>query len=263
MKKLFILILLLLLVTTASGQFGQKYLTGQQTFGQRYPGVSPEGLVLWFDQSDPCSYGDVSIWHDLSGNSNHGSQAVGASQPSITGADGLNGSCRSFDGIAEFIDIPTGIYIPGAGDMTVSIWFNTESSDVDRRLFYQNNVGVSNWIDFDVRANGRVEIILDDGIDPIASILSPAGKNDGLWHHALFTKLGNTIELFVDGQSQGTNSNLDAAVDADAERNIGRFTQDGNYFNGFIDIVMIFSRLLTSAEVDLLYWADKPRHGGV
>ena len=130
MKKIIVSILIIFLCTVSIGH--SKLYLMEESFYNRY-GVSAEGLVLWLDQFDGRSYGNAGIWYDISGNGNHAVQGTGANQPAITGALGLAGSCRSFDGDND--NLVTG-FNPfneiNTSDFTISVWLR-HTGGVDRR----------------------------------------------------------------------------------------------------------------------------------
>jgi hypothetical protein len=92
-----------------------------EDFYQRY-GVSPEGLVLWLDQSDPRSYGDAQNWYDLSGKSNHAVQATASKQPSITGGNFL-GKSRLFDGLNDKMIVSDDSSLDFTTNLSLFAWF--------------------------------------------------------------------------------------------------------------------------------------------
>lgn len=263
MKKPLCLILFLLIVATASGQFGQKYLVGQKTFGQRY-GISPEGLVLWLDQSDPRSYGDLANWYDLSGQGNHAVQAVGGSQPAITGADGLNGSCREFDGGADFVGQDANPM--GGWPFTLITWAKTPIGATGSTFFVGDKDSTQDFCVIGIDANGNAEArVLSAGLVRLATSISTV--DDEGWHMlaGVFPDNSNR-SIFVDGIFEDDHPVSIFNNSSTYDRwNIGRRgdSSPSDYFTGNISVVIAFNRALTAAEIGRLYLADKPRHGGL
>jgi len=264
--------IVLLLLSTALG--GQKYLVSGETFGQRY-GIDPTGLLLWLDQSDISSYGDVANWYDLSGNAYHGAQATAGNQPAIAGADGLNGSTRNLDG-GDYIDLTTHIsnFSSLAGG-TISLWFNVASSPAA----FEALIGMS---DKDDASSEAVLFVTSAGVvrfftrdDGAAGLdLSSVGTyDDSLWHHAVFAVDANGNDLWVDSVSNNTYSTgtsstvkfFSNVTGADSML-IGANQDSGGlqwYHTGLLASIQVFNRRLTAAEVTRLYLADKPRYGGL
>lgn len=262
MKKLLMILLLFLLAIIAGG--GQKYLIGGQTFGQRY-GIDPTGLVLWLDQSDPRSYGDLANWYDLSGNGNHGSQAVGGSQPAIVGADGLNGSARLFDGTADFM--ATDADAVAGANHTVAAWVKfSHTSDVNENSTIYSHHGANNnnpWF-FKRRSGLDNKLnIARSNTDSLQEELIGDVVPDDAWQHVVYTVDGTTTTLYQDGLQTNQAVFGTAIILSNSNPHLIGQRKAGNSFaEGAIDIIQIFSHAFTAAEVQRLYLADKPRHGG-
>lgn len=235
-----------------------RYLKGE-TFGQRYK-VDPTGLVLWLDQSDPRSYGDLSIWHDLSGEQNHGSQAVGANQPTITGADRLNGSARLFVS-PDFISVADAAELKPSL-ITVSAWVYPSSLGGGNHAF----VAKVNQPTFNggyLIRHTSTDLIGACYVDGSYRVVTEAAVlSTNQWYKVDMTYDGSDLRLYRDGIEVDSLSQAGVITQPGGLLGIGRAIT-GDDFNGFIDIVMIFSRALTAAEANRLYLADVSRHGGL
>jgi hypothetical protein len=105
------------------------------------------------------------------------------------------------------------------------------------------------------------------GSAQIAEIASGTTVNDGNWHHVVierYADMTGTIQLFLDGVSQGTATNAGCAgtitpnlvaigsdlnwLESNYDPNAG-----GSYFAGSIDEVAVWNRVLSSTEVSQLY----------
>jgi len=81
--------------------------------------------------------------------------------------------------------------------------------------------------------------------------------NDGAWHHLAATYDSSDMKIYVDGQLLGVNnSNSGPLPTNDFSVWIGRHYDPNNssdYFNGTIDDVTIYSRALSSTQIEALY----------
>ena len=77
-------------------------------------------------------------------------------------------------------------------------------------------------------------------------------KNDGNWHHiaAVFEGSSGTVKLYVDGSVVATGSNVPLSVNQ--TRNLFLGDMNGGLFNGSMDDVRAFDRVLTEQEIQLL-----------
>ena len=242
----------------------KRYLKNE-TFGQRY-GVDPSGLVLWLDQSDPRSYGDLSNWYDLSGNGNHGTQAVGGSQPAITGADGLNGSARQFDGTADWIEIADSASLSITGDLSVFCWFRSnditdEADGGGHRLVVKGNTVDGADANYALRVTGsKLTVSITNGG---ATVVDSGVLQSDTWYHGGLIYDGSSLQVSVDGVFVNSTPAAVVLRDGPGQLAIGARQDGARHLDGFIDTAIIFSRGLTDAEVNLLYLADVARHGGL
>lgn len=221
----------------------------------------------------------LSNWYDLSGNGNHASQATAASQPAITGADGLNGSARSFDGSADTMELAAGaisLALDGAAGVSVSCWFRVDTLDATTQallsVFIKSNGGNRTGLQLAVIATTDVLRIGGRSLESETfETKSGSAVVTGQWYHAVGTLdfAGDTITLYVDGVQDGAVAVVTFTNSAWTDSATHTVTDDIgsgaglSFFDGFMDTLQIFSRVLTAAEVQQLYLADKPRHGGL
>lgn len=245
-----------------------RHLQGE-TFGQRY-GIDPSGLVLWLDQSDPRSYGDLSNWYDLSGQGNHGSQAVGANQPAITGAVGLAGNCRDFDGGNDYIDLGNDVALtPSTGDFSAVVWLNPLGANA---IISRRNTGAGGTVEgwHCGIAGDKFNVLLEEANGDYKNYIgTDTGLLDGTWHQVSFTwsNANDDLILYVDGVVEGLNKDNDDVLTGDdispaTDLNIGRRPDNAQHIEAEISNAIIFSKVLTTAEIQRMYLVDKPRYGG-
>ena len=113
-------------------------------------GSLPAGMVLYLDAGLTSSYpGSGSTWYDLSGNNNHGT-IIGATYSSS------QGGVLGFDGVNDYVEFDSVSNIPiGNDNYTVSIWFNTTSSNTTGGFFGWGEYGTANQVNaFRLLANG-------------------------------------------------------------------------------------------------------------
>jgi hypothetical protein len=74
------------------------------------PEIPTEGMLLWLraDEGVTEANGSVVEWADQSGNNSNASQAVTNLQPIRVGAGAAGAVAISFDGVDDFLDLPTG-----------------------------------------------------------------------------------------------------------------------------------------------------------
>lgn len=240
---------------------GKRYLK-REDFGQRYEDVSPEGLVLWLDQSDPRSYGDLSIWHDLSGLHNDGTQGTGANQPAITGVAGLNGSARSFDG-GDFIDSGATITLTHIdADITISSWVRVNTVVGTLSVLGERGAGATSGFEFSLEGD-HLQLVV---FGAVGQDSSPTGIVVDEWVLVGVTYDESNIIFYINGDLLSSHAQASAIGDSASSAYVGalnnRETPD-SFFDGYISTLMVFNRTLIAAEMQRLWQADIARHGGI
>lgn len=99
-----------------------------------------------------------------------------------------------------------------------------------------------------------------DGTVDIAST-GTTSTNDGKWHFIFCTSDGRNMWTYVDGALESTDdvSTVTATLNNAEDFRIGTTGNGNNDFNGSIDEVRVYNRMLTTFEVRQLYtWAPAP-----
>jgi len=188
---------------------------------------------------------------DSSGNAYHGT---------ITGATwvvGRKGNALSFDGNDDRVDLGNMQVLAGSSGLTISAWFNprvipTGTNNLDAVIWqhdsWDNFVGMR----FDSNAQGFYGSIRKNGAMCSAGIpYSTLATNR--WHHVVFIFDKGTGKIFLNGALNGSCNNsasFTSAPDLSNNMYLGTLNLEANhYFNGVVDEVRIFNRVLTAAEV--------------
>jgi hypothetical protein len=153
-----------------------------------------------------------------------------------------------FDGVDDYATI-TNNSLP-TGDYTINCWVKTPSvipvTQYDMIISTSQNfwyLGI--YLD-------KFTIDNNDGVFRFGSTLSAS-----TWYNVTVTRSGSTDTAYINGVSQGTNTNS-AALSGNWE--IGRWANSpSHYWNSNIASVSIYNRALTSAEVQQNYNALKGR----
>ncbi|MGA1979396.1 MAG: LamG domain-containing protein [Sedimentisphaerales bacterium] len=213
---------------------------------------------------------------DSSGKGNNGT-LVNMTTPGCWGP-GQIGNALTFDGTDDYVDLGTGssLNFGSSGPFTVSAWVKTTDS-YGMIVSFRSSTDGGPVIDLAVGYDGGVDdpckamiLVRQNGGSSYAHVTG--GKvSDGFWHHiAAVRGSGSTIELFLDGVSQGTNSGAESggAITTNL-RAIGSErrwvsdsygTADQRYLAGTIDDVRLYNRALTATEIAQL--ANIPTYRG-
>ena len=105
--------------------------------------------------------------------------------------------------------------------------------------------GSQNKIRWTCKFNGTAEVAADGETSS-----SGLAENDGKWHHIVGTVAdGGNCELWINGVKRSTHSVAQTLVGEVSQCNIGTNTTENNFWNGNIDEVGMWTRVLTDAEI--------------
>lgn len=156
----------------------------------------------------------------------------------------------------------TNFFMPTS--FSISVWFKTSatSGGIISNTNQIPPTQPNSFNPFLYLDNGFLRGKMFDG-NVINTLLSPMQVNDNVWHHAVITATNNNQRLYVDGELVSTYAggtltgfqtilNIGAAY---ANTWPGGAGINWMYFNGEIDEVRMYSRVLTAGEVAALHQA--------
>ncbi len=209
------------------------------------------------------SWNGLQAWWRMNGNGNDdkGSNTATLMNGVNCTVSGKHGNACKFDGVDDFVNVSSSPVINNLGkpmtNYSIVLWFNN-SINADQSL-------TEKWIPWAqypwaIRLDptiSKISFIIYDG-NSSSKVESSSGYKDGQWHLivAVRDSSANKIRLYIDSNSPIETTDGFTTTDIS---NLGsfpigaRFSTGGNYFNGSIDEVMIFNRVLNSTEISELY----------
>ncbi len=187
---------------------------------------------------------------DSSSNGNHGTAWQNTEYMSTLGI--IDGAL-SFDGSNDYVDCGDGSGLDfGTGDFSISMWIKTSSGSPMRLV---NKRDASN-IGYEITTNASG--LLRAGIGDSSGYTEALGGsiNDNAWHHVAITyDRGGNVSLYVDAGTPSTTdiSSYSGSLDNSEPFKIGRYRTAASYFQGAIDDVKLFNRVLSDEDIAALY----------
>ena len=221
---------------------GVSMFFGGQVFAQ-VPGYVPSnGLVGWWPFNGNAN--------DESGNGNDGT-VNGATL--TTDRFGNAGKAYSFDGVNSFIKVLNSSHPTGDFDITYSVWINCSDLNQDRSI-------ISVGLPYGLNARSGIHkynsgnlVYVVNGTDYISSYLSTLSQ----WHHIVFSKSSTLVSVYIDGiyfEQGNLLSALNITInDINFGGNGDNQYNNGEHFQGLIDDIGIWNRVLTDQEISNLY----------
>jgi len=190
--------------------------------------------------------------------------ALGKSNGSLNGpiwTTGIVGNALDFDGVDDSVWIPDNDTIRlGTGDFTLSAWICPRSSDLVERTIMAKVEGLDNKEYMLQIRNQQPRLDVEkDGNNGRA--VGAANCKAGQWQHIVVTFNSRTLKatFFYNGQEQLSPifgpaiTALPVRLNNDLLIGLRGGSYDGYGFNGKIDEVMLYNRILTAAQVQALY----------
>ena len=212
---------------------------------------------------DPAACMNYGLAGNWSFNEGEGTRAYDASVNSNNGTltndpqwiDSKEGNALQFDGVNDYVALDNGTVPAGSG--TLEFWAKPWTVDTsaqedgssfivgstagtdDRYYFYQDDTT------FGARLGGNTGAEIDNAFSA------------GVWTHIIATYNGVDVLLYLNGEynNAGTYSGNDASPDS---VKIGSYGNPKDYFDGIIDEVKIYNRVLSVEEIRYHYNRGAP-----
>jgi hypothetical protein len=196
---------------------------------------------------------------------------VGNANPTSIDPAKVNGG-QEFDGSTTGIDVADDASLDWAADVSLSFefWMKRVSGDVnsvevvvgrdatDEPSALQWWVGVFNTTDPSFTA-GAATISMDG-----TTLQGTENLADGQWHHVVVVRDANLqqLRMYVDGALDTFVDIATTSLEASAELNIGYLNRKNDpgrhHFNGTLDEIAIYERVLTPQEISDHYDTELP-----
>ena len=208
---------------------------------KNYPSIITSGLTLLLDAGFTPSYPTVrNTWYDLSGNGYHGTLVNGVSFSTVSGGTMV------FDGTNQYISFST--YTQPAQTSATSFTWNVWlfSNTATSSPILGNRFGGASWTKY---TGFGFEY------NSVQNVLT-GGTTNGVWRNMSIHKNNTSFSLYRDGSliSTGTNTGSTSSLPFYIGGDPG-----GEFSNGFVSIVQIYNRSLSSTEVLQNYNAQRSR----
>jgi len=225
-----------------------------------------EGMVGYWPMDDtvmnalPDQGSGLSDFEDRGPHRHHGYDTGGGVR---MGDEGITGGAASFDGVDDTIALTGNPDLPlyNHPEYTLSLWVKGHGTHNDRRIWAEGNSANTNPIiglgTHGAGLHSKIRFYFrGDSWNVFLWKNSDAEPFDGKWHHILITDANGDLKLYVDGKrdtadlsyTRPANVTLDYSGIGGLARAAG-----GSFFNGSIDEVGMWKRILSPEEVQQVY----------
>jgi hypothetical protein len=223
--------------------------------------LSPEEIRFHYSRGGPVAYwkfdeGQGTKVYDLSGNGNNGTLNLGTSgntDPSKAWVPGKFGTALSFDGVDDYVEIPSSASLDTTEAITMEAWVKLNPGGAD--ISYDIIRRTSGYEFYVGRDDGRIRIALQSGASwyNYGSISSIA-RDGKTWYHIVGTwdKSTGKIKLYINGSLDVTRDGITTSLSPSGNFYIGGFSINYSTY-GLIDEVRIYNYARTPDEIRLDY----------
>lgn len=181
----------------------------------------------------------------------------------VTAAGIANNYSMSFDGSNDYILTGFNPTTIGTGDYTVSLWFNATTGATEDYPYIYALGTASNYQGFSLSNRSgntyKLRINNNSGGSYSQDVSSTLNISAGTWYHIVITRSGNTINLYLDGNTTPYLSLNSSEVGSNTINNTEFKTGFGDqaastrYFAGNLDELAIWNTALTSTQIQSIY----------
>ena len=218
---------------------------------QSYPYIPTLNNELFLDGGLPASYPLFGTsWYDMTGNQNNGTLQNG-----VTYDSNLKGSLV-FNGTNQYVTFSSPVDIPVANSSyTINVWFNPDVVG-DRGLVGWGNYSTTNQSNYVRLTNTGIIHSWTNNDLSINATITP-----GSWNNVIVTYDGTTRRIWLNGVLMGQDTPVGHNVSNANNLTVG-LTNTGQYFDGKISLVQVFTRVLSESEIQSSFINFKTRYDG-
>jgi hypothetical protein len=185
----------------------------------------------------------------------HGTYTGGVSLASSTAVPADGAISATFDGVDDYVAIPSEATFDLTGAMTVAAWIKVDVFDAPEQAIVCK--GDTAWrLQRDAATNGVAFTCRGLTTNRIASTTS---VNDSKWHHVVGVYTGSQLRIYIDGVLNNSVGTFGFTSTNNFAVEIGRNAEiAGREFDGAIYDVRVYNRALTATDVSTLYTLGGP-----
>lgn len=189
--------------------------------------------------------------NDLSGNNNNG-VLIGAT--STTDRKGSPNSAYNFDGISNYIEVPHNTTLNIKDEISISVWINPVNTNGDQRIIDKTTVSQGDAYMIDTRPSQELRFIVGNPNPSNPPMTSAIISQSNKWYYIVTTYDKSNVKFYIDGVLVSTFPQTGQSTTNTNPIRIGANSiLNGNWFNGKIDDIRIYNRILSNAEIQRLF----------
>ena len=151
-----------------------------------------------------------------------------------------------FDGSSNYIETSDSADFDfGTGDFSISFWFNVDNIDWNWAVSRANSANSDDL--YRAGTNDSGKIIFRDRAGS-SDIVGSTTVSSNVWNHYTAVRSNGTLKLYLNGVEDASGSSS-GNFDSDKGFRIGRWFSSGDYWDGQLTNVAVWSRALEPEEI--------------
>ena len=169
----------------------------------------------------------------------------------------------TFDGTDDYIDLNNAVLV-GPGQGTFTCWVKLAASNVNHAGIFTSQTGAS-WAAMrfviNIYTPNKIRFVISDGSSATTNgCVSNTALSYGEWYHVACTYDGTSMKIYLNGVLDDTfNTTKVPGTYTPSATMVGSQNHGNRYLNGGINIVKIYNKALSQAEVEQNFSANKSR----
>ena len=166
--------------------------------------------------------------------------------------DGKFGNALEFDGTDDYVLVDDGPSLDITNNLTVEAWFNIDSLPTSADM--KSIVSKDTNYEFHVENNGTIYWWWHNAFGKEHKFYSSSTITPGQWHHVAVVYTDGHQKLYLDGNLDAESYHTGLLETNTNDLHIGQNQgSSGRWFNGKIDEVRIWNRVLSEQEIKASY----------
>ena len=252
MKRLFALLIILISTCAWAAQPAKT----PQTRPAKYPLEQDTSCVLSLNFND--NNGTVARDGSFSGNDG-----------TIDGVTWQDEGWVSFDGTNDYVDCTASADFDFTTNLTLSAWVKANSISGWPRIISKFGVSPAPYSGYEMLIGSPGSDKLTFGVNIDGTFYAMFGTkvlSTNTWYYLVITYDGSVAKFYIDGEEDscgsGNCNQVGSIITNNENLQIGRWPGDSDgYFNGSIDDVRVYNRVLSAQEISDMYEASRGRYG--
>ncbi len=220
----------------------------------RYLGAD---IVGWWKFDE----GEGSVAYDISGHNNDGTLVNNPQW--VDGVPGKEGYALEFDGVGDYIYISNNSSLNfGTNSFTTAVWLYIDIN-IEGTTAFLGKCGSTNGWRWRRATDGRLAVSLHDSLSWKSYYSDKNFLMLGEWIHVITVvdQSSKEISFYLNGELDSIEKNIrDYNLGTNGTFQIGRSNFAAIYYKGLISDLRIYSRALTSEEINTLYTETKDKY---